>query len=60
MVQTHILKIQPSAHYGHCASHCLNLVLIKVCRIFSIRNTMGTIGSIANFVKESPKRMAIF
>lgn len=56
-VQARILKVQPLALYSHCASHRLNLVISKACTIPSIRNAIGVVSSVANFFRESAKRL---
>jgi hypothetical protein len=55
-VQSRILKLQPLALYTHCANHRLNLVLNKASSIPSIRNTVGIITNINNFLRESAIR----
>lgn len=55
-VQSRILKEQPLALYTHCSSHCLNLALSKSCNMQAVRNVLGAIGEICNFVRDSPKR----
>lgn len=55
-VQSRISKKQPLALYTHCFSHCLNLALSKSCSLQAVRNVMGTIGEICNFVRNSVKR----
>lgn len=56
-VQARLLKIQPLAIYSHCASHRLNLVISKSCTTPSIRNAVGVITSVANYFRESAKRL---
>ncbi|XP_050517998.1 52 kDa repressor of the inhibitor of the protein kinase-like [Diabrotica virgifera virgifera] len=55
--QARIRKIQPLAMYSHCASHRLNLVISKACTIPAIRNAVGVVSSVANFFRESAKRL---
>jgi hypothetical protein len=55
-VKSRILKLQPLALYTHCANHRLNLVLNKASSIPSIRNTIGIITNINNFLRESAIR----
>ena len=33
----------PLALYLHCASHCLNLAVVKSLQITSVRNVMGVV-----------------
>ena len=33
----------PLALYIHCASHCLNLAVVKSIQVTSVRNMMGVI-----------------
>ena len=58
-VQKIIQEQIPTAHYVHCASHCLNLVLSKACSIPVIRDAHCTIKSICNFINRSAKRKNI-
>ncbi|XP_008178843.1 52 kDa repressor of the inhibitor of the protein kinase-like [Acyrthosiphon pisum] len=55
-VQSRIASLQPLAFYTHCANHRLNLVLSKVSTVPSIRNTVGIITNIYNFLRESALR----
>ncbi|CAG9822034.1 unnamed protein product [Phaedon cochleariae] len=55
--QARIMKLQPLAAYSHCANHRLNLVISKACTIPSIRNAIGVVSSVANFFRESAKRL---
>lgn len=58
--QAYILKYQPLATYIHCYSHCLNLVLVKACSVQPVRNTIGIVKEVTNFIRDSPKRIEIF
>jgi len=58
--QAYILKYQPLATYVHRYSHYLNLVLVKACSVQPVRNTIGIVEKATNFIKDSPKRIAIF
>lgn len=55
-VQARILNMQPLAIYTHCANHRLNLVLNKASTVPIIRNTVGIITSVNNFLRESALR----
>ncbi|XP_060882117.1 52 kDa repressor of the inhibitor of the protein kinase-like [Metopolophium dirhodum] len=55
-VQSRIASLQPLAFYTHCANHRLNLVLSKASTVPSIRNTVGIITNIYNFLRESALR----
>ncbi|KAK5644977.1 hypothetical protein RI129_006277 [Pyrocoelia pectoralis] len=55
-VQAIIRESHPEALYVHCSSHSLNLALCHSCQIQPIRNTIGTIKSVGNFMKSSAKR----
>ena len=44
------------ATYLHCASHCLNLAVVKSLGITSVRNMMGVIGRVYQFFAAHPKR----
>ncbi|XP_065883923.1 52 kDa repressor of the inhibitor of the protein kinase-like [Dysidea avara] len=46
----------PKAIYTHCASHRLNLCVMKCCDIREVSNMMQTADAIARFFKNSPKR----
>ena len=48
----------PKAVYVHCASHKRNLVIVEACKIPVVRNAMGVITKVADFLKYSPKRQA--
>ena len=58
-VQARIREKQPKAVYTHCASHSLNLVIVKSCSVPEIRNCIDSIKSITIWVKYSPKREAL-
>ncbi len=51
-----ITKEYPLALYLHCASHKLNLAVIKSLQITSVRNMMGIVGRIYQFFAAHPKR----
>ncbi|XP_025203642.1 52 kDa repressor of the inhibitor of the protein kinase-like [Melanaphis sacchari] len=55
-VQSRIASLQPLAFYTHCANHRLNLMLSKASTVPSIRNTVGIITNIYNFLRESALR----
>jgi hypothetical protein len=55
-VQARILNMQPLAIYTHCANHRLNLALNKASTVPIIRNTVGIITSVNNFLRESALR----
>jgi len=55
-VQAIIRKVHPAALYVHCSAHSLNLALSHSCSIQHIRNCIGTIKSIGNFIKASAMR----
>lgn len=59
-VQARILNLQPKATYTHCASHRLNLTLLKACNILCIKKLFSTVKEISNFVRDSPKRVDLF
>ena len=46
----------PLALYLHCASHCLNLAIVKSLQITSVRNMMGVVGRVYQFFDAHPKR----
>ena len=51
-----IMKKYPLAMYLHCASHCLNLAVVKSLQITSVRNMMGVIDRVHVFFDAHPKR----
>ena len=58
-VEARIREKQPKAVYTHCASHSLNLVIVKSCSVPEIRNCIDSIKSTTIWVKYSPKREAL-
>ena len=58
-VQARIREKQPKEVFTHCASHSLNLVIVKSCSVTEIRNCTDSIKSITIWVKYSPKREAL-
>ena len=60
-LQALMKKTSPLALYVHCYAHLLNLALQKTLEeILPLRNTLGTIQQLYNFLEASPKRHAIF
>ncbi|XP_026819121.1 52 kDa repressor of the inhibitor of the protein kinase-like [Rhopalosiphum maidis] len=55
-VQSVIREVHPAALYVHCSAHSLNLALAHSSNIHHIRNCIGTIKSVGNFIKISAKR----
>ena len=55
-VSTRILNLHPKAIYTHCASHILNLCVVKSLNLQIVKNMMGLADSISRFFKNSPKR----
>ena len=53
---SHIITKQPKALFTHCASHRLNLCVVKCCSIREINNMMESAGKISRFFNNSPKR----
>ncbi len=51
-----IQRNYPMAVYIHCASHCLNLAVVKSLSVTSVRNMMGIVGRIYQFFAAHPKR----
>ena len=45
----------PLALYIHCASHCLNLAVVKSLQVTSVRN-MGVVDKVFKFLSAHPKR----
>ena len=46
----------PLALYLHCASHCLNLAVVKSLQVTSVRNMMGVVDRVYVFFDAHPKR----
>ena len=55
-VFTRILNLHPKAIYTHCASHILNLCVVKSLNLQIVKNMMGLADCISRFFKNSPKR----
>lgn len=55
-VQSIIRKTHPAAIYVHCSAHSLNLALAHSSNIHHIRNCIGTIKAVGNFIKISATR----
>ena len=54
-------ECSPVAIYTHCYGHLLNLALQDtLTTVEPLRNTLGTIQSLYNFLEASPKRHALF
>lgn len=54
-VAARIYAKYPKAIYSHCASHRLNLCIVKCCSIREVNNMMQTADSISHFFKYSQK-----
>jgi len=52
-VKTIIQRKYPNAHFVHCTSHRLNLVVHDINKLSDIRNTIGTMKEIIKFFRES-------
>ena len=46
----------PLAFYLHCASHCLNLAVVKSLQLTSVRNMMGIAEKVFQLFAAHPKR----
>ena len=46
----------PLAFYLHCASHSLNLAVVKSLQVTSVRNMMGIVDRVSVFFAAHPKR----
>ena len=55
-VAARILDKYPKAGFVHCASHVLNLCVLKSASIAEVRNVMNVVTSVAIFFNHSPKR----
>ena len=49
----------PLALYTHCASHCLNLAVVKSLQITSVRNMMCVIEKVYQLFPVHPKRQRV-
>ncbi|KYN16540.1 hypothetical protein ALC57_11201 [Trachymyrmex cornetzi] len=57
----HIKEIEPRALYVHCNAHNLNLVVQDGMEcISSVKNFIGVIKELINFIRDSPKRQGCF
>ena len=55
-VQARIRELNEKALYVHCASHCLNLCVMKACTVPQIKNMFETIKELSTFFSPSPNR----
>ncbi len=55
-----IRKKYPLAIYLHCASHCLNLAVVKSLEVTSVRNMVSVVGRVYQFFAAHPKRQRAF
>lgn len=55
-VQARIKELNDKALYVHCASHCLNLCVLKACSVAQVNGMFGVIKEISLFFSSSPKR----
>ena len=53
---SYLITKQPKALYTHCASHRLNLCVVKCCSIREINNVMQSADKISRFFNNLPKR----
>ena len=51
-----IARLNPKALYTHCASHRLNLCVVKCCSLKDVANMMSMADAAARFFNNSPKR----
>ena len=59
-VSSVLLAKFPKALYFHCASHKLNLCVVKACKLSSVANMMDAVSCLANFFNYSPQRQQHF
>lgn len=60
-LQKLINDIESRAIYIHCRPHTLNLVVQDALeRVIFLKNFIGVIKEMINFIKDSPKRLAEF
>ena len=58
-VAARIYSQYPKALYTHCASHRLNLCVMKCCSVREVSNMMQTADKISRFFNNSPKRQIL-
>lgn len=58
-VQSIIKKQYKTAVYVHCSAHVLNLVICSSCEIACIRNAMGVIETVYNFMNTSKRQCVL-
>ena len=57
-LQTRIRSVEPRALFVHCCAHNLSLcVQDSLEEIIQIRNIIGMIKDMINFIRDSPKRL---
>ena len=59
-VKTRIMEKFPLAQYTHCSSHVLNLVVMASCSLKPIKNTIGTIKTVTNYIRDGHIRRNAF
>ena len=59
-VAARILQQFPRAVYTHCATHCLNLCVVKCCSVQEVQRAMDIADTISCFFSNSPKRQLAF
>ena len=58
-VRAHITAEVPHALYVHCGAHALNLSINHASSVTAIRNCVGTIKEVVNFMNASPSRIRL-
>jgi hypothetical protein len=60
-LQTKMREVEPKALFVHCNGHNLNLVVQDaVSTISQYRDAINMLGTLINFVRDSPKRLRFF
>ena len=60
-LKTRMQEVNPKALFVHCTAHRLNLVVQDaLSNIFEVRDFIGTVKELINFVRDSPNRLACF
>ncbi|KYN27630.1 Zinc finger MYM-type protein 1 [Trachymyrmex cornetzi] len=60
-LQARIRDIEPRALYVHCVAHKLNLVVQDgLENVLCAKSFIGTVKDLINFIRDSPKRLAIY
>lgn len=59
-LQRRILELESRAVFVHCSAHNLNFVVQDAMQINAVRDFLAILRELISFVRNSPKRLAIF